>query len=39
MLKENFGLGREDYQQAVPDEFLCMVACCVSGTDVCRWMP
>ena len=34
----NFGLGREDCQQAVTDEFLCIVAGCVLGTDVCHWM-
>ena len=38
ILKGNFGLGREDCQQAVTDEFLCMVAGCVLGTDVCHWM-
>ena len=38
LLKGNFGLGREDCQQAVTDEFLCIVAGCVLGTDVCHWM-
>ena len=37
-LKENLGLGREDCQQAVIDEFLCMVDGCALGTDVCHWM-
>ena len=37
-LKRNFGLGREDCQQAVTDEFLCIVAGCALGTDVCHWM-
>ena len=27
-----------DYQDAVTDEFLCMVAGCAWGTDVCHWM-
>ena len=36
-LKGNFGLGREDCQQAVTDEFLCIVAGCVWGTDICHW--
>ena len=31
--KANLGLGREDCQQAVIDEFLCMVAGCALGTD------
>ena len=29
----NLGLGREDCQQAVIDEFLCMVSSCALGTD------
>ena len=37
-LKGNFGLGREDCQQAETDEFLCIVAGCVLGTDVCHWI-
>ena len=37
-LKGNFDLCREDCQQAVTDEFLCMVVGCVLGTDVCHWM-
>ena len=37
-LKGNYGLGREDCQQAVTDEFLCIVTGCVLGTDVCHWM-
>ena len=28
----------EDYQQAVIDEILCMVAGYALGTDVCHWM-
>ena len=38
VLKVNLGLGREDCQQAVIDEFLCMVTCCALRTDVCHWM-
>ena len=37
-LKTNLGLGREDCQQAVIDDFLCMVAGCALGTDVYHWM-
>ena len=37
-LKGNFGLGREDCQQAVTYEFLYIVAGCVLGTDVSHWM-
>ena len=37
-LKANLGLGQEDYQHAVRDEFLSMVAGCALGTDVCHWM-
>ena len=37
-LKGNFGMGREDCQQAVTDEFMCIVAGCCLGTDVCHWM-
>ena len=29
---------REACQHPVIDEFLCMVAGCVLGTDVCHWM-
>ena len=29
--KEEFGLGWQDCQQAVTDEFLCIVAGCFSG--------
>ena len=38
ILKGHLGLPWEDYQQAVIDEFLCMVASCTLGTDVCHWM-
>ena len=37
-LKTNLGLGREECQHAVIDEFLCMVAGWALGTDVCHWM-
>ena len=38
-LKGNFvWAGKSDCQQAVTDEFLCIVAGCVLGTDVCHWM-
>ena len=37
-LKGNFGLGQEDCQQAVTDDFLCIVAGCALQTDVCHWM-
>ena len=37
LLKVNLGLGREDCQHAVRDEFLCMVTGCVLGTDVSHW--
>ena len=30
-LKANLGLGQEDYQQAVTNEFLCMVTGCAWG--------
>ena len=33
-LKANLGLGQEDCQHAVIDEFLCMMAGCDLGTDV-----
>ena len=33
-LKGNFGLVREDCQQAVTDEFLCIVADCLLETNV-----
>ena len=32
------GLGWEDCQHAVIDEFLCMVAGCALGTDARHWM-
>ena len=35
-LKGHLGLPWEDYQHAVVDEFLCMVAGCDLGTDVCH---
>ena len=38
LLKANLGLLREDCQHAVTDEFLCMVAGCALGADVCHWM-
>ena len=38
ILKTNLCLGREDCQHAVIDEFLCIVAGCTLGTDVCHWM-
>ena len=38
MLKAHLGLDREDCQHGVIDEFLCMVAGCALGTDVCHWM-
>ena len=38
LIKWNFGLSREDCQQAMTDEFLCIVAGCVLGTDVCHLM-
>ena len=38
VLKVNLGLGLEDCQHAVIDEFLCMVAGCALGTDVCHWI-
>ena len=38
VLKVNLSLGREGCQHAVTDEFLCMVAGCALGTDVCHWM-
>ena len=37
-LKGNFGLGREDCQQAMTDEFMGIVAGCLLGTDVCHWV-
>ena len=37
-LKEHLGFAWEDYQHAVIDEFLCIVAGCVLGTYVCCWM-
>ena len=37
-LKANFGLGQEDCQYAVIDEFLCMVTGCALETDVCHWL-
>ena len=37
-LKANLGLGREDCQHAVIDEFLCMVTGCALETDLCHWM-
>ena len=37
-LKTSLGLGREDCQHTVIDEFLCMVADCALGTDVYHWM-
>ena len=37
MLKEVLGLPWEGYQQAVIDEFLCIVAGCAFGTGVCHW--
>ena len=36
--KEEFILGWQDCQLAVTDEFLCIVAGCVLGIDVCHWM-
>ena len=38
LLKANLGLGWEDCQQAVIDEFLFMVAGCALETNVCHWM-
>ena len=38
LLKVNLGLGREDCQRALIDEFLCMVTGCALGTDVCHWI-
>ena len=32
-VNKNLGLGQEDCQHAVIDEFLCMVAGCALGTD------
>ena len=37
-LKVNLGSRWEDCQHTVVDEFLCMVAGCALGTDVCHWM-
>ena len=37
-LKWKLGLSWEDCQHTVIDEFLCMVAGCVCGTDICHWM-
>ena len=39
-LKRNRGLGREDCQHEVIDEFWCMVAGCALQTDsdLCHWM-
>ena len=33
-----FGLGWEDCQQALTDEFLCILVGCVLETDVCYWI-
>ena len=38
LLKANLGLGREDCQHAVIEEFLCKVTGYALGTDVCHWM-
>ena len=37
-LKINLGLGWEDCQHIMVDEFLCMVTGCALVTDVCHWM-
>ena len=37
-LMTNIGLGREDCQHVVKDEFLCMVVGCALGTIVHNWM-
>ena len=34
----NLDLSREDCQDEVIDEVLCMVTGCALGTDVCHWM-
>ena len=36
--KANLGLGRENCQHAVIDEFLCLVSGCALGTDISHWM-
>ena len=38
ILQTNIGLGLEDCQHTVIDAFLCMVATCTLGTDVCQRM-
>ena len=38
LLKDPLGLQCEDYQHVVVDKFLCMVAGCAFGTDVCLWI-
>ena len=38
VLKGHLGLSWNDYQHAVIDEFLCMVAGFALGTGVCYWM-
>ena len=37
-LKGDLDLPWEDYQHAMIDEFLCMVAGCALRPDVCHWM-
>ena len=38
VLKGHLGLPWENYQHAVIDECLCIVAGCALGTNVCHWM-
>ena len=38
LLTADLGLGRKDCQHTVIDEFLCTVASCALGTNVCHWI-